>query len=172
MRYSELQPLRDAVDRMTPDSFFIVREILLSGLQDRGFEAFKMDKPLIINDLPRFKDSNGEGIYECRDFRETGSSVHVDYILLVELTRYGPYVHYVDFYNDYVEVRAQIRARLLDAKTNRIVWRTGYKQGDMRKPVDASTSRPDQIPAILDAQNGLLNEAAGVLSREFFSSRP
>jgi hypothetical protein len=172
MRYSELQPLRDAVARMTPDSFFHVREYFIKGFQDHGFDAFNMDKPLVVKDLPKFKDGNDEGIFEDRDFREKGSSVHADYILLVNLLYYGPYAHYFDFYNDYVEVRVQIRAELLDTKTNRIVWRTGYKEGDLRKAVDATTYRPDQIPVIIDAQNELLNEAAMALSREFFPSRP
>jgi len=172
LRYSETQPLRDAVSRMTPEAFFPVREYFAQGLMQRGFESFNLEKPLVAKDLPRFKESNGEGIFEDMDFREVGSSVDADYILLIDLVRYGPYVHYLDLVNDYMEVRAETRAELLDAKTNRVLWRTGYKEGDHRKAVNATTTRPDQIPFIMGAQNDLLNDVARSLAREFFSTRP
>jgi hypothetical protein len=170
LRYSEMQPLRDAVARMTPDPFFTVRDYLVQGLRERGFDAFKLERPLVVKDLPKFKEGSGEGIYADRDFREVGRSVHADYLLLIDLVRYGPYAHYLDLNNDYMEVRAQTRAELLDAKTNRILWRTGYKEGDHRKAVNAIASRPDQIPAVIEAQKDLLSEVARALSREFFSS--
>lgn len=171
LRYSEMQALREAVARMTPEAFFHAREYFSKGLVERGFDAFNLVKPLVVKDLPRF-EGGGEGSFETRDFREYGGSAHADYILLIDLVRYGPYVHYLDLVNDYMEVRAETRAELLDAKTNRVLWRTGYKEGDHRRAVKASVSRPDQIPAVIDAQNDLLNEAARALSREFFSTGP
>jgi len=51
----------------------------------------------------------------------------------------------------------------------RIIWRTGWSQGDLRKEVNASCFRPDQIPVIVDALKGLLTDAAPSLSRDFFS---
>jgi len=171
LRYAEMRPLREAVARMTPEAFFPVREYMAKGLTESGFNSFNLEKPLVKKDLPGFKGS-GEGVYETRDFRGYGSDVHADYLLLIDLVRYGPYVHYIDMVNDYMEVRAETRAELVDAKTNRVLWRTGYREGDHRKAVNATTTRPDQIPTVIDAQNELLNEVARAISREFFSTRP
>jgi hypothetical protein len=123
-------------------------------------------------DLSRFKDGEGNGHYENRDFRELGKSSGADYLVVIKLDSYGPYCHFIDLYNDYVEVQAQAQAELIDAKTNRILWKTGYSQGGFRKAVQATTYRPDQIPVIIDAQRKLLSEAARSLSEELFTSRP
>jgi hypothetical protein len=171
MRYAETRPLREAVEKLDARDFSKAQDIFVQGLKERGFKAFKIERPLVKKDLPRFTGGKNEGPYEDRDFRETGKSSGADYLIVVYLIRYGPYAHYTDFYNDYVEVRVQAQAEMLDMKTNRILWRTGLSQGDFRKSVDATTYRPDETPIIIDAQKKLLSDAASSLASDFFSSQ-
>ena len=169
MRYAEVRPLREAVDKLNAGEFSKVQGLFVESLKEKGFDAFKVEHAIVEKDLPHFKDGMGNGRYENRDFRELGGSSGADYIIVIKLGSYGPSCHFIDFYNDYVEVRAQAQAELIDAKTNLILWKTGYSEGDFRKPVDATTYGPDQIPIIIDAQKKLLSDAAVSLYKDFFS---
>jgi hypothetical protein len=169
MRFSETKHLRDATEELNATGFSSVQDLFISGLRDKGFAAIKLDKPIEKKQLPRFKGESKNGPFASRDYRDRARGAAVDYLIVIELENYGVYCHYIDLYNDYVEARAHARAELVDAATNRIIWRTGWSQGDFRKEVNASCSRPDQIPVIVDALNGLLTDAASSLSRDFFS---
>ena len=169
MRYAEVRPLREAVEKLNAGEFSKVQELFVESLKEKGFDAFKVERAIVEKDLPHFKDGMGNGRYENRDFRKLGESSGADYIIVIKLGSYGPSCHFIDFYNDYVEVRAQAQAELIDVKTNVILWKTGYSEGDFRKPVDATTYRPDQIPIIIDAQKKLLSDAAVSLYKDFFS---
>lgn len=169
MRYAEVRSLREAVDKLDAGEFTKAQDLFVAGLKEKRFDAFKITKPILEKEMPKFKDGTGNGQYETRDFRELGKSSGADYLILVKLDRYGPYCHFIDLYNDYVEVQAQAYAELLDAKTNRVLWRTGASQGDFRKAVNATTYRPDQTPIIMDEQKKLLGDAAASLAKDFFS---
>jgi len=169
LRLAETRPLRQAVERLDAREFSRAQDLFVEGLKAKGFAAFKIEEPVEKKQLPRFKDGGDEAPYEGKDYRELGKASNADYLVLVELVRYGPYCHYIDLYNDYLEVQVHARAVMLDAGTNRILWRTGWSQGDFRRAVDAAPYRPDKTPAVIDAQKALLGDAAASLARELFS---
>jgi hypothetical protein len=169
VRFTEAMRLLQAAQAQGAGEFSPVQDLFVDGLKNNGFIAFKVDQPIDQNKIPKFKGIHAFGTYENRDYREFGKDAAADYLILTELVSYGPACHYIDINSDYTEVRAHAQAELLDVETNHILWRTGWSQGDFIKPVDASCSRPEQIPIIMDALKNLLGDAASSLSHDFFS---
>jgi len=169
VRFAEATRLLHAAQAQDAGGFSPVQDLFVEGLTDKGFIAFKVDQPIDEDKIPKFKGIHASGTYENRDYREFGRDLAADYLILIELVSYGPACHYIDINSDYTEVRAHAQAELLDVKTNHILWRTGWSQGNFIKPLDASCSRSDQIPIIMEALKNLLGDAASFLSHDFFS---
>ncbi len=168
LRLAEMKPLQKAVLKLDAREFYLVQDLFVNGLRRRGFSAFKVEQPVVESLLPRFGGWDMGRSYEETDFRGLGKSFGADYLVVVHLVRYGPYCHYVHAYNDRMAVEAQVHAELIDAKTNRILWRTGGKRYDFSSPVNASCGNEEDIPVISEALRDLLGNAAQTLSRDFF----
>lgn len=169
LRLADLKRLQKAVLKLDAREFSLVQDLFVSGLKSRGFSAFKVDQPVGRECFPKFGERSVRGTYEKTDFRRLGTFYGADYLVVIDLVRYGPYCHYVYAYNDRMAVQAQVRAELIDAKTNRVLWRTGGKEYDFSKPLNASCSNEDDIPLISAALKGLLDDTAKTLSRDFFA---
>ena len=169
VRFTEAMRLLYAAQAQDAGEFSSIQDLFVEGLKNNGFIASKVDQPIDQDKIPKFKGIHAFGTYEERDYREFGKDASADYLMLIELVSYGPACHYIDINSDYTEVRAHAQAELLDVKTNQVLWRTGWSQGDFNKSVDASCSRPEQIPIIMDALKNLLGDAASSLSHDFFT---
>ncbi|HVN72149.1 MAG TPA: hypothetical protein VMU10_09025 [Desulfomonilia bacterium] len=167
-RFTEEMRIQQAAQQLDVREFSRLQGLFVKGLNERGFNAFKVGQPGNTKAIPTFKGVQDKDTYESRDFRAFGKAQGADYLVLIELTSYGPACNYIDLNSYSAEVRAHARAELLDVSTNRILWRTGWSQGEFQKTVNASCSVPEQIPVIMDAQKRLLDDAADALSRDFF----
>jgi hypothetical protein len=98
--------------------------------------------------------------------------MHADYLIVVSLERCGTTCRYLDLENYQVEVFAQVGAEMVETATNRVVWRTGSRNGSFTALVEASCARPDHVPLILEALDALLGDAAAGVTADFFSSAP
>jgi hypothetical protein len=168
LRLSDMRPLQQASQEQGAEEFSRVQDLFVEGLRGRGFTAFKVQPPMTKKYLPTFKGGK-EGPYEKRDYRGLGKTRNADYLIVIELVRYGPYCHYIYAYNDHMEVQVQVRAEMLDMRDNRILWKMGE---NFHRPVDASCSDRDQIPIITDALKNLLADAAQSVPRSFFPTHP
>ncbi|HQI01878.1 MAG TPA: hypothetical protein PLA18_11420, partial [Deltaproteobacteria bacterium] len=138
LRLAEMKPLQKAMLKLDAREFHLVEDLFVSGLKRRGFSAFKVDQLVMRSYFPKFREWDMRRSYEKTDFRGLGKTYGADYLIVVDLVRYGPYCHYVYAYNDHMAVEVQVRAELIDARTNRILWRTGGKKYDFSSPVNAS----------------------------------
>jgi hypothetical protein len=129
-----------------------------------------MEQSVDEKTLPRFNGKNGDGVYECRDFRDIGKSEGADYIILLGISDYGTICRYIDLNNYDVEVFVQLKGFLVNTATNRLMWRMGVPEAYMSREVHALCSRPDNIPVILDELKALLRDAAEETSRRFFGA--
>lgn len=170
LRLADMETLQKAVLKLDAKEFSLVQELFVNGLRARGFAAFKADQPVLRSCFPKFGNRDVRGLYEKTDFRDLARTYGADYLIVVDLVRYGPYCHYVHTYNDHMAVEARVCAELIDAKTNRILWRTGGKKYDFSRPVNATCGNEDDIPAISEALRSLLEDAAKALSRDFFAT--
>ncbi|HOW34092.1 MAG TPA: hypothetical protein PLN32_06505 [Methanoregulaceae archaeon] len=170
LRLDDMKTLQKAVLKLDASEFSLVQDLFVNGLKKRGFSAFKVDQPVLESSLPRFGGRDIREFYERTDFRGLAKSYGADYLIVIDLVRYGPYCHYVYAYNDHMAVEARVRAELIDASTNRVLWRTGGKKYDFSRPVNASCGNEDDIPVISEALRSLLEKAARSLSRDFFAT--
>ncbi len=164
----EARPLDYASKDLDAREFTAVLDLFLKGLKGRGFDAFMMEQSIDEKSLPRFNGKNGDGVYECRDFRDIGKSVGADYIILLGIKDYGTICRYVDLNNYDVEVFAQLKGFLVNTSTNRVMWRMGVSEAYFSRQVNALCSRPDHIPVIIDELKALIKDAAEDTSRKFF----
>jgi hypothetical protein len=172
MRLHETRTLRNASREFQAQGFDKIRALFVQGLTERGFRAFPVEQAIDMKSLGRFKGQGNEGEHACRDFRDLGRSVHADHLIVVSLERCGTTCRYMDLENYQVEVFAQVGAEMVETATNRLVWRTGYRDGPYTALVDASCARPDHVPLILEALDVLLGDAAAKVTADFFSSAP
>jgi hypothetical protein len=170
LRIADVKTLQKAVLKLDAREFSLVQDLFVNGLKARGFSAFKVDQPVMRGCFPKFRERDIRRSFERTDFRGLGTTYGADYLIVIDLVRYGPYCHYVYAYNDHMAVEAQARAELIDAKTNRILWRTGGKQYDFSRPINASCGNEDDIPIISYALRKLLENTAKAISRDFFAT--
>jgi hypothetical protein len=172
MRLHETRALRQASRGARGEGFDAVQDLLVQGLVERGFTAYKVDMPADTGTLKSFREGSGDGVYACRDYRDLGKSAGADYLVIVRLEQYGTLCRYIDLNNYEVEVYAGVRAEMIETSTNRVLWRSCMSGGRFTRTVDAECSRPDHVPVILDGLEGLLEDAARSVAGQFFSSSP
>ncbi len=170
MIVSESRTLRSASSHQDAGEFMAVEGLFVQGLKDRGFEAFRVEQGIHEGSLPRFKGDGPDAVYACKDFRDIGRAAHADYLIVLGLDNYGTMCRYIDLNNYDAEVYVHARGFMVDAASNRVLWRTGAFVGHLRRTVDALCSRPDHTPVILGELNALLKEAARVITRDFFEA--
>jgi hypothetical protein len=169
VQFHNTMPLYYASRALDGKAVELVLDLLVQGLKDRGLDAFKVKEHIDVKQLPRFTQGNGKGIHESKDLREISRSAGVDNFILIDLRHYGIICRYLDLNLFEVDVYADIRGEMIDAATNRALWRTGISDGYLTRTVDAAnTHQPDQIKIIFDGLDKLLDEAAENISQMFF----
>lgn len=169
LRLADMKPLQQAAQKEDPEVFYRIQDLFVEGFRERGFDAFKIDQPIVKKDIPNEEAEDKAGPLDGRDFRNIGKFQAADYLMVIELVSFGPYCHYIYAYNDHMSVDALVRAELIDARTNRVLWR---EIRSFNRPVKASCSNQDHIPIITRALRTLLSDAALLIPHYFFSSNP
>jgi len=172
MRLYETRTLRDASREFRAQGLYKIRSLFVQGLATRGLGAFPVGQDIDLETLERFTGHGSGDEYAGRDYRNLGRSMHADHLIVVCLERYGAICRYIGLENYQVEVFAQVSAEMVETATNRLVWRTGYRDGPYTALVEASCARPDHVPLILEALDALLGDVAVEVTADFFSSAP
>lgn len=144
-----------------------IREIFIQGLASRGFRALSIDEDVNLKRLPRYT-SPASG-YAGKDYRGICRAKGVDFLVILDVNKYGVYCGYVDDRNIYTHVRASLTGEMVDMKTNRLLWRSTYRvsrdRGDSLLRCDRQETY-QQIPVEL---GGAVTDAAVHLADDFFS---
>lgn len=171
LRMAETRPIRDASKELNAQEFIVVQDLFVQGLKDKGFAAFPVDNHIDPKALKVFKGGGGDAVYESKDFRDFAKTLDADFLIIVRLKHYGTLCRYIDLNNYEVEVYAEVKAEMIEAATNIVLWRTGGNEGRFSRIVNATCARPDHTPIILDGLKALLGDAAKETARQFFSSK-
>jgi hypothetical protein len=168
IRIAERRPLQQAVVEWGSGEFSLVQDMFVEGLKRRRVASFKVEEPVSARSLPEFKSGLGRKLYPAVDYRYLARSHGADSLVVIELKDFGPYCHYIYATNDYTEVRADASVSLVDAATNRILWKTGRGRERFRTSVEARCGSEEQIPVIMGAMDKLLYRVADGMYLDFF----
>jgi hypothetical protein len=171
VQFHNTMPLYYASRELDGKAFEVIQDLLIQGLKDRGFDAFKVEDHIDVKQLPRFTRGNGNGIHESIDYREISRSAGADYLILMDLRHYGTICRYLGLNILEVDVYADIRGEMIEAATNRVLWRTGISDGYLTRTVNATSTQNDQIKIIFDGMDKLLLDAAKKTSQKFFERK-
>jgi len=171
LRMAETRPIRDASKGLNAQEFAVVQGLFVQGLKDKGFAAFPVDNRIDPKSLRGFKGGGGDAVYESKDFRDLAKTLGADFLIIIRLKHYGTLCRYIDLNNYEVEVYAEVKAEMIEAATNRVLWRTGGSEGRFSRTVNATCARPDHTPIIFDGLKALLGDAAKETAGQFFSSK-
>lgn len=171
LRMAETKTIRDASKELNAREFVVVQDLFVQGLKDKGFAAFPVDNRIDPKAMPDFKGGSGDAVYESKDFRDLAKIGGADYLIIVRLKHYGTLCRYIDLNNYEVEVYAEVKAEMIEAATNIVLWRTGGNEGQFSRTVSATCARPDHTPIILNGLKALLKDAAKETAGQFFPSR-
>ena len=171
LRMAETRPLRDASTGLNGQEFAVVQDLFVQGLRAKGFVAFPVDNRIEPKALKPFKGGSGDAVYGSKDFRDLAKTLDADYLIIIRLKHYGTLCRYIGLNNYEVEVYAEVKAEMIEAATNMVLWRTGGNEGRFSRTVSATCSRPDHTPIILDGLKALLKDAAKETAGQFFSSK-
>jgi len=171
LRMAETRPLRDASKRLDAQEFAAIQDLFVQGLKDKGFAAFPVDNRIDPKAMPGFKGGGGDAVYESKDFGDLAKTLGADYLIIIRLRHYGTLCRYIGLNNYEVEVYAEVKAEMIEAATNRVLWRTGGNEGRFSRTVSATCARPDHTPIILDGLKALLKDAAKETAGQFFPSK-
>jgi hypothetical protein len=167
-QFHNTMPLYSASKTLDGKAFDIARDLLIQGLKERGLDAFNVEGHIEMEKLPRFTGDRSDGTYENMDFSRISKSIGADYIILMDIKYYGMICRYLGLDLLGVDVYADIRGEMIEASTNRILWRTGLADGYLSRTVDVTSTQPDQIKTIFDGMDKLLIDASKNISQKFF----
>lgn len=169
LRLADLNLLQQAARKEDAEVFYRVQDLFVEGFRERGFDAFRIEQPVVKKEISKSGHGAGGDPQNSRDFRNPAIARNADYLMVIELVSYGPYCHYVHAYNDHMSVDADVRAELIDARTDQVLWR---EVKTYRRQVDASCSNRDHFPIIARELKSLLADTASRVPESFFSSDP
>lgn len=167
---AETRPLRNSLEGYEPRSFTTVADLFVERLALNNFTGVRFDEPIQLKDYPRFKRDGS--MYASRDVRSLGQRSGVDYLVVIELRRYGVFCHYLDFYNHYTEAISWVKAEMIDCSTNELLWRARSPVGGVREDASGMCGRTSDIPTILDALDAVLGMSASIIMEDFFRAQP
>lgn len=168
VQFHNTMPLYYASRELDGKAFEVVQDLLIQGLKERGFDAFKVEDHIDVKQLPRFTGGNGNGIHESKDYSEISRSAGADYLILMDLRHYGTICRYLDLNLLALDVYADIRGEMIEAATNRVLWRTGISDGYLTMTVNVIDNQSDQIKIIFQGMDKLLVDAGRKTSQKFF----
>jgi hypothetical protein len=168
VQFHNTMPLYYTSRELDGKAFEVVQDLLTQGLKARGLDAFKVEPHIDVKQLPRFTVGSSNSIQESIDYREILRSAGADYLILMDLRHYGTICRYLGLNLLEVDVYADIHGEMIEAATNRILWRTGISDGYFTRTVNATSTQGDQIKIIFEGMDKLLVDAAKKTSQEFF----
>lgn len=165
VQFHNTMPLYDASRGLDGKAFEVVYDLLIQGLKERGLDAFKVEHHIDVKQLPR---GSSNGIQGSIDHREILRSANADYLILMDLRHFGTICRYLGLNLFEVDVYADIHGEMIEAATNRVLWRTGISDGYFTRTLNVTSTQGDQIQIIFGDMDKLLVDAAKKTSQKFF----
>jgi hypothetical protein len=144
-------------------------ERFVQKLQDRGLTARRLDRPLDLERFAKFSGS-GDAVLD-RDVRSLAEAEKADYLLLLTVDAWGTarkYVLGVPIGPPKAMVRG--RGRLVNLRTNELVWQSFMTPEDSIVAVDGEWDQPPAYPNLASAVRKAAGQAGEFLERQLFAS--
>ncbi|MBN2297445.1 MAG: hypothetical protein JXM72_02565 [Deltaproteobacteria bacterium] len=146
------------------------QNLFVQRLSAQEFSAVAIPKSIDLEDLPDYKpETNG---YARRDFRGVLQGRGLDRLIVLQVRWNGVYCHYMGRTNDLTEAAVTVTGKMIDLATNRLLWRTSDKDGTIRKTIECTCESPADTESILEELNALFDDAADLLTADFFANAP
>ncbi len=110
--------------------------------------------------------------YADKDYRDIPGVRGLDLLIILNVKKYGSYCYYVDGLNIYTDVIVELAGEMVDLRTNRLMWRSPFMPGRLKRTVSCMCEDAGTYPQILEELGGALDESAARIADDFFSSAP
>lgn len=146
-----------------------IQECLADELSAGAWNAVPLKTQVRESDLPRFQGP--EDGYEDRDYRGIAPGAGLDALMVIDCRWLGVYCHYTGYlHQDFTDASARLQGRMIDLKTNRILWQSPEVR--VRNPIPCRCNEPEDFPCIGAAVRSAAYEAASALMKDLFQGGP
>lgn len=145
-------------------------DVMATRLEAHGYRPVRIEGQV---DLEQLRDYTPETSgYADKDYRNIPGVQGLDLLIILNVQRYGTYCYYVDYLNIYTDVIVELAGEMVDLKTNRLLWRSPFMPGRLKRTVSCMCEDPGTYPRILEELESALGEATSRIVDDFFSSAP
>ena len=104
-----------------------------------------------------------------KDYRRIPGVEALDLLVILNVQRYGVYCYYLDSHNIFTDVNVELAGEMVDLKTNRLLWRSPFRPGRVKRASSCRCTDPGRYPVMADELGSALVEAAAGVADDFFS---
>ena len=145
-------------------------DVMAARLESQGYLPVRIKEQI---DLEQLRDYTPETSgYADKDYRNIPGMQGLDLLVILNVQKYGAYCYYVDYLNTYTDVNVELAGEMVDLKTNRLMWRSPFMPGRIKRTVPCMCEDPGTYPQILEELGSAMSEAAARIADDFFSSAP
>ncbi len=142
---------------------------LVQNLHQHEFKAKKYDGDIDLSQLKNSSETD-YSVYERKDFTPLGAQLNANQLLLINVNFVGSSRRYYGVIPmGPPSAYCKIEGRLINLKTNRILWRFTTAQ---EVKVTGPWSQPPGYPNFSNAMNQAITQAKQAILSNFFSSAP
>jgi hypothetical protein len=145
-------------------------DVMAERLEVQGYRLVRIKEQIDLKQVPDYvPETSG---YAVKDYRKTPGVQGLDLLVILNVQRYGVYCYYLDSHNIYTDVNVELAGEMVDLKTNRLIWRSPFRDGRIKRTVSCKCEDPGSYPLIIEELGSALGEAAANVADDFFSSAP
>lgn len=149
--------------------FDLVLDRFARKLREQGFTVKRFDEKINFDKFPKFEGSGDNRL--DRDLRGLAEKDELDLLLLLSVERLGtirPYWGFIPLGPPKALVQA--KRRLVNLRTNELMWQTRIKEDDSRVAVEGDWDQPPRYPNLTRAVQKAIDQATQHLERAFFAT--
>jgi hypothetical protein len=145
-------------------------DVMAQRLEAHGYRTVRIEEQIDLKQMPEYVP--GESGYAGKDYRKIPGVQGLDLLVILNVQGYGVYCYYLDSHNIYTDVNVELAGWMVDLKTNRLVWRSPFRPGRIKRTVSCTCDDPGSYPQVIEELGSALGEAAGNVADDFFSGAP
>lgn len=152
------------------DEFDTVRDRFSAELLKRGLQAKIVPSPINLETYGKFSKPTGEtDEFFNKDLRTLAGKESIDILVLISVDGFGTIRSYYGF----IPLGApqgfcQVSGRLIDLRSNQLMWRTTAVEKESMVPVEGPWDQPPNYPNLTAAIKKAIANAQEFLIKDFF----
>lgn len=166
--------LKAHLETVRLDEFDAIRDRFAGELQSRGLQAKLIPSRIDLTPYEQFVTPAGATAeFFEKNLKTLAEKESIDLLVLLSVTRFGTIRSYYGFVPlGPPQGLCQASGRLIDLRTNQLMWRTFASEKDSMVPAEGTWDQPPDYRNLTDAIKKAITNAQSFLFNDFFAETP